>query len=103
MKSKAYRRATAAATLLACSIASSAQVKDVGSAINSVGNTVRGVIGPLADTISFIIGLVGLVLLVPAISKYSKGDHTSADAFLKWAGGILMAYIAIQVIRMIST
>ena len=44
-------------------------------------------------------GLVGAVMLGVNLYKYFKGDPSSNDALMKVGGGILIAVILLQVIR----
>ena len=102
MGRKIFTKASIAlSALIMASVNAAGQVRDIGSALGSVKTTVRGVFEPLADIMSFIIGVIGLLLLAPAFARYNKGDHTSADSFMKWAAGMLMAYIGIQAISLI--
>ena len=77
------------------------QVKDVNSALSSVGSMLKNLFAPLANVVGYVIGLVGLIMTVIAMVKFSKGDQTSGDAFVKLGGGILMAFIAIQALKLL--
>lgn len=101
-QTKALRRIEAAAVLFAASQPLAiCQVKDVSSALSSVGSMLKNLFSPLANVVGYIIGLVGLVMSVIAMIKYSKGDQASGDAFVKLGGGILMAFIVIQALKLL--
>ena len=52
------------------------------------------------NIVSIILGIIGFIKLIPIFSKYLKGEPTSADAFLNHGGGFVMAFIAMQMIRL---
>ena len=93
--------AAAAAALLAAGVLPlSAQVRDVSTMMTSWTTTIKGIVDPTMNLVSIILGIIGFIKLIPIFSKYLKGEPTSADAFLNHGGGFVMAFIAMQLIRL---
>ena len=78
-----------------------AQTQDASSMLTTAGTTLKTSAGPLLNLVSIIIGMVGVVMLVPTFIKYAKGEPTSADAFLKHGGGLVIVFVLLQLIRLI--
>ena len=53
----------------------------------------------IINIVSLVMGLVGAVMLGVNLYKYFKGDPSSNDALMKIGGGILIAVVLLQVIR----
>ena len=45
--------------------------------------------------------VVGFVKLLPIFAKFLKGEPTSADAFLNHGGGFVIAFVIMQLIRLV--
>ena len=96
------RRLAAAAAALAVSTgAAMAQSQDAGSMLTQASSTLKTYASPLLSVVSIILGLVGIIMLVPTFIKYAKGEPTSADAFIKHGGGLVIAFALLQLIRLI--
>lgn len=78
-----------------------AQIQDAASMLNTVGTTLKSLAAPAMNVVSIIVGLVGLVQIVPTFAKYAKGEPTSAEAFIRHGGGLLIAVVIIQIIKIV--
>ena len=78
-----------------------AQVKDVSTMLSSWWSTLKTIVDPVVNIVSIILGLIGFVKLLPIFSKYLKGEPTSADAFLNHGGGFVIAFVIMQLIRLV--
>lgn len=78
-----------------------AQTQDASSMLTQASSTIKSAASPLLNLVSIIIGMVGVIMLVPTFVKYAKGEPTSADAFLKHGGGLVIAFVLLQLIRLI--
>ena len=78
-----------------------AQTQDAASMLTTASSTLKTTALPLLNLISVIVGMVGIVMLVPTFVKYAKGEPTSADAFLKHGGGLVIVFVLFQIIRLI--
>jgi hypothetical protein len=96
------RRSAAASALLTLSAGMAlAQNQDASSMLTQASSTIKTAASPLLNLVSIIIGMVGVIMLVPTFVKYAKGEPTSADAFLKHGGGLVIAFVLLQLIRLI--
>jgi len=73
--------------------------KDVSSMLSTTQSTLKTIVTPVVNIFSIILGLIGVVMLAPDMAKFMKGEGTSADALLKHGGGLLIAVIILQIIR----
>lgn len=73
--------------------------KDVTSMLSTTQSTLTTIITPVVNIFSIILGLIGIVMLAPDMAKFMKGEGTSADSLLKHGGGLLIAVILLQIIR----
>lgn len=78
-----------------------AQVKDVSTMLSSWWSTLKTIVDPVVNIVSIILGLIGFVKLLPIFSKYLKGEPTSSDAFLNHGGGFVIAFVIMQLIRLV--
>lgn len=78
-----------------------AQTQDAASMLNTIATTLKSLAAPAINVVSIIVGLVGLVQIVPTFAKYAKGEPTSAEAFIRHGGGLLIAVVIIQIIRIV--
>ena len=79
----------------------SAQVKDVSTMLSSWWSTLKTIVAPVVNIVSIILGLIGFVKLLPSFAKFLKGEPTSADAFLNHGGGFVIAFVIMQLIRLV--
>ncbi len=77
-----------------------AQAPDANSILQGASTQLTQMAGPIINIVSLVLGLVGAVMLGYAFWKHSKGDPSSQDALTKIAGGLLIAVVILQVIRM---
>ena len=77
-----------------------AQAPDANSILQGASTQLTQMAGPIINSVSLVLGLVGAVMLGYAFWKHSKGDPSSQDALTKIAGGLLIAVVILQVIRM---
>ena len=80
----------------------SGQVKDVSTMLSSWWSTLKTIVDPVVNIVSIILGLIGFVKLLPIFAKFLKGEPTSADAFLNHGGGFVIAFVIMQLIRLVS-
>ena len=83
------------------SVTASAQVKDVSTMLSSWCTTLKTTVDPVVNIVSIILGLIGFVKLLPIFAKFLKGEPTSADAFLNHGGGFVIAFVIMQLIRLV--
>ena len=83
------------------SVTASAQVKDVTTMLSSWWSTLKTIVDPVVNIVSIILGLIGFVKLLPIFAKFLKGEPTSADAFLNHGGGFVIAFVIMQLIRLV--
>ena len=83
------------------SVSASAQVKDVSTMLSSWWSTLKTIVDPVVNIVSVILGLIGFVKLLPIFAKFLKGEPTSADAFLNHGGGFVIAFVIMQLIRLV--
>ena len=83
------------------SVTASAQVKDVSTMLSSWWSTLKTIVDPVVNIVSIIPGLIGFVKLLPIFAKFLKGEPTSADAFLNHGGGFVIAFVIMQLIRLV--
>ena len=78
-----------------------AQVKDVSTMLSSWWSTLKTIGDPVVNIVSIVLGLIGFVKLLPIFAKFLKGEPTSADAFLNLGGGFVIAFLIMQLIRLV--
>ena len=83
------------------SVTASAQVKDVSTMLSSWWSTLKTIVDPVVNIVSIILGLIGFVKLLVIFAKFLKGEPTSADAFLNHGGGFVIAFVIMQLIRLV--
>jgi hypothetical protein len=83
------------------SVSASAQVKDVSTMLSSWWSTLKTIVDPVVNIVSIVLGLIGFVKLLPIFAKFLKGEPTSADAFLNHGGGFVIAFVIMQLIRLV--
>jgi ABC-type phosphate transport system permease subunit len=93
--------AMALALQLMSTVSASAQVKDVSTMLSSWWSTLKTIVDPVVNIVSIILGLIGFVKLLPIFAKFLRGEPTSADAFLNHGGGFVIAFVIMQLIRLV--
>ena len=83
------------------SVIAYAKVKDVSTMLSSWWSTLKTIVDPVVNIVSIILGLIGFVKLLPIFAKFLKGEPTSADAFLNHGGGFVIAFVIMQLIRLV--
>ena len=83
------------------SVTASAQVKDVSTMLSSWWSTLKTIVDPVVNIVAISPGLIGFVKLLPIFAKFLKGEPTSADAFLNHGGGFVIAFVIMQLIRLV--
>ena len=83
------------------SVSASAQVKDVSTMLSSWWSTLKTIVDTVVNIVSIVLGLIGFVKLLPIFAKFLKGEPTSADAFLNHGGGFVIAFVIMQLIRLV--
>lgn len=84
---------------LAVPVASFAQTQTVDGLLNQTTTTVRSAGTGVANVVSLLIGLVGIIMLGWNFAKRAKGDQQSNDALMNWGSALIIAAIFLQVIK----
>lgn len=98
MKSSITRKLALCTAFLIASVSSFAQ-QDATAMLSTTQSTLKTIVTPVVNIFSIILGLIGVVMLAPDMAKFMKGEGTSADSLLKHGGGLLIAVILLQIIR----
>lgn len=69
------------------------------SFLNTTQAQLKSISTVLINVVSIGIGIGGVIMLVPNVIKYSKGDPSSSDAMMKLGAGLVLAAILLQVIK----
>jgi len=99
MKSSVLRKIAVSGSFILVAAASAFAQKDVSSMLSTTQSTLKTIVSPVVNIFSIILGLIGVVMLAPDMAKFMKGEGTSADSLLKHGGGLLIAVILLQIIR----
>ena len=67
--------------------------------LNTTKSQLTSISTVLINVVSVGIGIGGVIMLVPNVIKYSKGDPSSSDAMMKLGAGLVIAAILLQVIK----
>lgn len=73
--------------------------KTAEQVLSTTQSTLKGLATSLMNVLSIVLGLVGLVMLIPNGYRYLKGEPTSQDALMKVGAGLLIIVILMQVIK----
>ena len=76
-----------------------AQASTADQILQQTHSTLFGLSSLIINIVSLVMGLVGAVMLGVNLYKYFKADPSSNDALMKIGGGILIAVVLLQVIR----
>lgn len=104
MRNKFRLIATASlATILSLvtSLSANAQSKDINSILLQGKTLLRGASESFVDIILIIVGLSGVVMVVPNLIKHAKSDPSASDAFIKLGTGLILAFLVIQFCRLV--
>ena len=93
-------RRVAALLLVMAASSSVAFAQDASSFLTQAHGEVSGISALIVNIVCVIMGIIGVVMLATNLAKYFKGDPSSNDALMKIGGGMLIAIIILQVIRM---
>ena len=86
---------------LAASLSASAQSKDINSILTQGKTLIRGASDTFVDIILILVGLAGVVMVVPNLIKHAKSDPSASDAFIKLGTGLILAFLVIQFCRLV--
>ena len=101
-KSRLIITAGSAAILsLAASLSANAQSKDINSILTQGKTLIRGASDSFVDIILILVGLAGVVMVVPNLIKHAKSDPSASDAFIKLGTGLILAFLVIQFCRLV--
>lgn len=95
------RAGSAAILTLAASLSASAQSKDINSILTQGKTLIRGASDTFVDIILILVGLAGVVMVVPNLIKHAKSDPSASDAFIKLGTGLILAFLVIQFCRLV--
>ena len=86
---------------LAASVTAGAQSKDINSILTQGKTLIRGASDTFVDIILILVGLAGVVMVVPNLIKHAKSDPSASDAFIKLGTGLILAFLVIQFCRLV--
>ena len=86
---------------LAASLSANAQSKDINSILTQGKTLIRGASDTFVDIILILVGLAGVVMVVPTLIKHAKSDPSASDAFIKLGTGLILAFLVIQFCRLV--
>ena len=92
---------SAAIFSLATSLSAKAQSKDINSILSQGKTLIRGASDSFVDIILILVGLAGVVMVVPNLIKHAKSDPSASDAFIKLGTGLILAFLVIQFCRLV--
>lgn len=72
---------------------------DASTILSTTHTTLLGLATQIVNVVSIVMGLVGVVMLGINLAKYLKGDPSSNDALMKVGGGLLIAVVILQIIK----
>lgn len=93
---------TTAAVIGACLLAPAVAFADASQAdqiLIETHGTLLGLSGVIVNVVSIVMGLIGVAMLAVNLVKYFKGDPSSNDALIKVGGGLLIAVVILQIIK----
>ena len=86
---------------LAASLSANAQSKDINSILTQGKTLIRGASDTFVDIFLILVGLAGVVMVVPNLIKHAKSDPSASDAFIKLGTGLILAFLVIQFCRLV--
>lgn len=90
------------AASLAMADAAFAQEFNFNSMATQASKSLREVIDPIINIVSYLVLLVGVVMLVWNFIKRSKNDGQGNDALVSWGFSLVFVFVAIQVIKALT-
>ena len=72
---------------------------DANSILNTATSTMKQAGAGVANVVSVLIGLVGIIMLGWNFAKRAKGDQQSNDALMNWGSALLISAIFLQIIK----
>lgn len=72
---------------------------DASTILSTTHTTLLSLATQIVNVVSIVMGLVGVVMLGINLAKYLKGDPSSNDALMKVGGGLLIAVVILQIIK----
>lgn len=72
---------------------------DANSILNTATSTMKSAGAGVANVVSVLIGLVGIIMLGWNFAKRAKGDQQSNDALMNWGSALLISAIFLQIIK----
>lgn len=92
---------TAFAFNIIATVCSHAQARDINSFMSGGKNLLKQVEEHAVDIALGLVGLVGLIMVVPNLIKHSKNDPNASDAFIRLGTGLVAAFVLIQLARLL--
>mgnify|MGYP006896632750 CR=1 FL=1 len=72
------------------------------ASVNSVPSAIiRGASDNFIDIILILVGLAGVVMVLPNLIKQSKGDPSASDSFIRLGTSLIAAFVIIQFCRLV--
>ena len=99
--SNLVKAGTASILTLTASVTAGAQSKDINSILTQGKTLLRGASDLFVDIILILVGLAGVVMVVPNLIKHAKSDPSASDAFIKLGTGLIIAFVVIQFCRLV--
>lgn len=87
--------------LLSLALDAQAQTRDVNSFVTSIKSLIRGLSDNIVDIALILVGFIGAIMVIPNLIKHSKHDPNASDAFIKLGTGLIVAFVIIQVCRLL--
>ena len=72
---------------------------DANTILTQTHSTLLQLSSLIVNVVSIVMGLVGIAMLGVNLAKYVKGDPSSNDALMKVGGGLLIAVVILQIIK----
>ena len=101
-KSCSKRIGTALGVFLISVQSALCQTKDASTMLSTAGTNLKNILNPLVTDISYILGLIGIVMVAPTLIKFLKGDPASSDAFVKLGAGFIIGFILLQIFKIVA-
>lgn len=92
---------TAILLQLTVQIPAIAQSKDINTVLSQGKSIIRGASDNFIDIILILVGLAGVVMVVPNLIKQSKGDPSASDSFIRLGTSLIAAFVIIQFCRLV--
>lgn len=73
--------------------------RDASSILDAATTQVGNVTSQIINLVSLVGAVIGVIMLVPNLLKYLRGEPTSQDALMKVGAGLLIFVVVLQVIN----